>query len=316
MPKKIYIYILTSLLIGIFFTCCSNLYAQEQTTPLSLLTNAKKQSKKKYLIPFANCANDIALLRLADSLALSTNDTEARAVINDQLGHCYAYSLPDSFTHFQLIAVSLFTKTHNDIRATYCTQNIAFMYEEQQNDIPNALKYSNMALQQHVQRKDTISLANMYKYIGVLKGKLGNHGEGLKDINLAIQFFELKNNNLGIAVCYYDMALLYTEIKNTDSSIYYITKAKNIWQLNEGNISRIFSWNNKLLEIYLSLQDTINAKNIYNQNSKILSDNFKDIQPNKQADYYKLSIFYHQLNKDPKNENFYKEKYENAIKSN
>jgi hypothetical protein len=316
MPKKIHIYIFTSLLIGIFISCYSNLFAQEQTTPHSIITNAKKQSKKKYLIPFANCANDLALLRLADSLALSTNDTEARAVINDQLGHCYAYSLPDSFTHFQLIAVSLFTKIHNDIRATYCIQNIAFMYEEQQNDIPNALKYSNIAVQQHLLRKDTVSIANMYKYIGMLKGKLGNHGEGLKDINLAIQYFGLKNNNLGIAVCYYDMALLYTEIKYTDSSIYYITKAKNIWQQHNGDISRIFSWNNKQLEIYLSRQDTINAKNIYYQNSKILEDNINDIQPNKQANYYKQCIIFHQLNKDFKSEILYKEKYENAIKSN
>lgn len=291
----------------------TDVFSQYNIRVDSIVVSAKTQCEKKYLIPFSDCASDIPLLKFADSLMHSKNQICTRAVINDQLGFCYSISYPDSFIYYQLIASGLFADAGNFARASYCLQNIAFKYEER-NEISRALKYSNDALSIHTLRKDTASMANMYKYVGMLKSKLGWYNEGRQDITKAISLFNAKRNYLGVAVCNFDMALLELDLKKKDSSIFYIEKAKQLWLDQKGNTVRIFIWNNKLLEISLSTEDAVKSVNVYSQNLEILnSSDGGHIAPTILTEFYKNAYKVHHLCGDSANEKIFLDKYQKSI---
>ena len=292
-----------------------NLLAQFEPKVDSLISMAKKQVEKKYLIPFSDCQTDVSFLKIADSITKIKNEIGARAVINDQLGQCYYNNYTDSFMYYQFIALKLFDSINNSIRVIYCLQNIAFKYENE-NDLPNALKYSQQALLGHIKRKDTASIANLLKYTGLLKGKLGQFEEGRNDVRLAIGLFNNMKDSLGLAVSYFDMGLIMLENNQIDSSLFLIDKAKSIWLYRKGNLIRLFIWNNKLIEIFVMLNDKAKSSRIFRQNIKILSET-----DSKYLDQSVLAVFFYNSYKfyimcnDESNAYIYKTKY-NLISSN
>ncbi len=292
--------------------------AQTDDTPASIVTKASEQSKKPYYMGLTARKDPLPLYTAADSLARATGNIPARAVINEGMGFCYYLKDADKCIKYYLAAYDLFNEAGIKMRSAQCLHNIAFAYEEQKSNTPEALKYTKLAIQARTELKDTLSMANMLKYAGYLEGKLHDFTIAKKDVAEAVRMYTLKKSMAGAAVSYHDLALIYDEEHKPDSCIASIVHAKNIWMSDtKSDTSRIFNANNIMLRVYTSQNNLHDAEAVFGENNAMV--NSDAMQDTRRAymdilDFYKNSAAYFGKKSDPKTAEEYNAKY-NAYKN-
>ncbi len=131
------------------------------------------------------------------------------------------------------------------------------------------MKFTKRAITAHTERKDTLGMANMYKYQAMLYGKMHDYDNGKKAAAKAIQLFNSKNYTSGVAVSYYDLAVVYEEEREYDSSIALLLKAKEIWKQKSNEASRIYGNNTALVRVYTKANMLSEAEEMVQQNEAI-----------------------------------------------
>lgn len=185
----------------------------------------------------------------AEQLAIAHKDYYCLAQVYQLKGNHYYSRQPDSSVRYQHKAYKLFMDNGHKNEGVICLHSIAFAYAEVKQDYPTALDYVANSIEIHKKLKDTLEMANMYKYMGYLKSKTGGYTDAKQDVYTAMALYNCKDNKDGLAVSYYDMAAIYLLKKDTDSALVYLKKAKNYWT-QQDNRARIFGINNLLIKAY------------------------------------------------------------------
>src|SRR5690606_25906102 len=142
-----------------------------------------------------------------------------RAVIHEKLGiYHFSRDAAKSIEHYNR-AFKFYTELGKHKKAAFCSNNIAFVFDEGMHDDKQALEAGQKALQLWQQQGDTMQQANMYKYIGLLQGRLGQYAPAKLSIDTAIRLFTAQNFIKGVAVSYFDMANVLLEEKDTHGAI-------------------------------------------------------------------------------------------------
>ncbi len=238
-------------------------FAQQPTNEVQTLLDSAKTHQKD--------DSYVSYLEKAVVIATEKSDIYGNALVHQRLGSYYYTRNPLKSVEYQRVAFDYFIQANAMPMAAICLHNIGFTYEEQLHDISAAIKYIDQAIQLHEQLHDTMELANMYKYLGMLKSKMHNYTEAKQLINKAVLFFEYKNYEPGIAVSWFDLALVYAEQKKADSAIFYALKAKAYWYTNNGT-ARIVGINNELVKWYLILSDENEVHNLLLENETMVND--------------------------------------------
>lgn len=248
------------------------------------------QSATDYLALAAeNRDNDMYAdyLLSADSVARFRGDAQSEAVANQKLGQYYYTRNPDKAIEHFLKAYPLMLQLGDYNNAIFCLQNIGFTYEEKKNDLANAEKYIALTITARKDRKDTLQLANMYKYLGYLQGKAGKYAEAKENVNMGIALFSSKHYHQGVAVCYYDMGKVYEYEKRADSALYYYQKSKDIWLELGNDNKRLFNVNNALMNVNILKGNLGTAAKLFSENEEIMKKEF--IYWSDKLNYYKYS---------------------------
>lgn len=193
------------------------------------------------------------------------------------------------------------------ISCIFQIQNQGFLYDEQECKYDSALLKIETALGAWEHLGDTLSQANLLKYLGYLNGRLGNMALGKQQIARAISLYKAKAADYGVAVSLFDLAKVYTFENKLDSAILYSNQAKAYW-VTQDDPSRLLVLNNHL--IYLaSLSDSNNNIEALIEENQLLLKN-PDIYWQNELDFYFTTKLYFQKTKNPGLATEYSKMYE------
>lgn len=209
-------------------------------------------------------------LHAAAGTATKENDMYGMAMACQTIGNYFFSRNADSCIAYNQLAFQLFKNAGDEKRAAICLHSIGFAYDEGKHQPNNALQYIEQSVPIHRNLNDTLELANMYKYMGMLKGKLNRFAEAKQDVNLAIQYYAAKEYKPGIAVSHFDMSQVFVAESNTDSAIAYLSLAKQYWLVNN-NAGRIFGLNNYFFETYFKAGMSADATRVLQENEALLA---------------------------------------------
>lgn len=264
---------LMTVAISVIFNFCA--LSQDSLTVAGLLKEASKHK---------NTPEYTLYLHKADSLAIRVGDIPNRAAIQEKLAfHYFSRNAGKSLHHYEQ-AISLYRQADNQKKMAMCTQNMAFVYDEGLKDNINALEKAGEALQLWRQQNDTMQQANIYKYIGLLEGRLGQYRAAKENISKAIVLFNSQNYTQGIAVCYFDLANVLLEEKDATSAITQLHKAKTIWQGHKDS-TRIYIINTALIKGFSANGSQAEIKELLKENLQI--EQQVEIYWSNRLDFYK-----------------------------
>ncbi len=152
-------------------------------------------------------------------------------------------------------------------------QNRGQILDESSQDYKGALQLTDSAIYLFKDLNDTLSEANNRKFKGYLLGRFEKYEEGKREIQKAIQLFQLKKADWGVAVSQYDLSRLYEFQNLLDSALYYCNTAIFYWK-QKGNLDRVFLGQNMLINLLTKTNDLSKAKTIQYESSQI-SDSTK-----------------------------------------
>lgn len=208
------------------------------------------------------------------------------------LGNSFFESNPEKCIVFLNQAAILYEKLGNKKQQAYCYQNVAFAFYEKLDNIDSAISYIEKAIPIWIEMKDTLKYANILKYYGMLQGQSKEFDKGKETIKKAISLFDKVGFNAGIAVSYFDLAILFENANEIDSSNYYLDKNKAYFESIQDTL-RIFGANNKLFENYVRTKNYFLASESYKNNLKL--ENSSRVYWQQLIDYYRISMKYFKL---------------------
>ncbi len=135
-------------------------------------------------------------------------------------GNSFYNTNPDKCIQLLDSAATLYKLANNKKQQVYCIQNIAFTYSEKKDDYLRSISYIMKAISIWKELKSIKGEANLLKYLGMLQGKLRYFDEAKTSINNAIRLFNLAEYKAGVAVSYYDLALVYENEGLIDSCLF------------------------------------------------------------------------------------------------
>lgn len=116
--------------------------------------------------------------------------------------------------------------------------NISNIYDEQLQDYKSAHDYAEKSLGVWQSQNDSLQMANLLKYQGYLKAKLGEFEAGENDIANAILMYDKLNFREGVAVSLFNMARLDFERGDYKEAQMSYDKSLDYWK-SQGNQNRI-----------------------------------------------------------------------------
>jgi tetratricopeptide (TPR) repeat protein len=254
--------------------------------------------KKIFLIFLAG------ILYLSNAIGQNTDYNSIADSLSKVSGKFYDTD-PKKFIELRSSAAILFKKGGNKTWEALSYQNIAFVYEEKLNKIDSAIFYVNKAIPIWTEIKDYKGLANILKYLGMLEGKIGNFSDAKTSIKKAIDLFNAEGLEAGVAVSYFDLALVFENENKLDSCLFFLNKNKAYFDMNSDTL-RIFNTNNKIFEIYLKQQNYKEAKIYQESNTKL--EKSEKVFWQHLLDFYKLNIQYFDIINDKEKSKMYSDK--------
>lgn len=173
----------------------------------------------------------------------------------------------------------------NNQKSGQTNLNIAGIYEEKLSNFTKALIYSKKSLEDWTLARDSMQMANLYKYIGYLEGLNKNFEKAEEDIQTAIHMYEKMNFQQGIAVSHINMSKVQIQKSNFEEAKKYYYLSKDYWRM-QGNNSRIFDNNLVGIRIFQNTNQVEEVSNLIKENefilkgeeiNKFLIDKFKAI---------------------------------------
>ena len=232
------------------------------------------------------------------------NNSDADSLRN--LGSSFYERNPEKCIILLDRAAILYENVGNKKQQALSYQNIAFTYFEKLDKIDSAIYFIDEAIPIWIEIQDSINLANILKYLGMLQGKKGDFSKGIESIRQAIALFNKGNFKPGIAVSYFDLASLYESANQLDSSNFYFNKNKEYFE-SVKDTGRIFRVNNKLFENYIKSGNLTSASEVYDRNLKLEKSN--RVYWQQLIDYYRLTMKYFKLLDNVEMYNLIAEKY-------
>ena len=192
------------------------------------------------------------------------------------------------------------------IPCIFQAQNQGFLLDEKECKYDSAAMKIELALDAWIHLGDTLSQANLLKYLGYLNGRLERFSIGKQQIHEAKKLYGLKNAAFGVAVSLFDLAKVYTYENKLDSAIYFIMEAKQYW-ISQNVPSRIIGLNNHL--IYLATLSDIHkdVETYIFENKKLVKK--PDVYWQHELDFYFNSEAYYKKYGNAKMANLYAKKY-------
>ncbi len=270
----------TILIVPLILIAVTDAFAQQKPSePVQQALAAAKQHVKD--------TSYLHYLHAAAGTATKENDMYGMATVHQAVGNYFYSRNADSCIAYNQLASRLFKNAGDEKRAAICLHSIGFAYDEGKQQPAYALQYIEQSVPIHRHLNDTLELANMHKYMGMLKGKLGRFAEAKQDVDLAIQYYAAKEYKPGIAVSHFDMAQVFAAENNTDSAIAYLSLAKQYW-LVSNNAGRIFGLNNYFFETYFKAGMHTDAARVLQENEALLAK--EKIYYNDRLQFYNNSI--------------------------
>ena len=164
-----------------------------------------------------------------------------------------------------------YRRAANDAKLATNLQNIAFSHEEKLKQHALSATYLFEALDLWKKLENQLNTANLYKYMGLVQGKMKNFPLAKSYIDSAIVLYQANNFDKGVAVSYFNLALVYREEKMNDSALACLTNARMIWN-NYQDTSRLFKINIEAIDIMLEGEQYQNAKEFINENEAYLNN--------------------------------------------
>lgn len=277
---------------------CLTSYGQPEGISVAALMKEAAAHKNEPIYP--------SLMLRADSLAVVTNDTANRAAIQEKLAFYYfSRDGRKSLEHYQQ-AIDWHTKAGNLKKAAICTQNMAFVYDEGLKENAKALEMARKAVHMWAMQNDTMQQANIYKYIGLIEGRLGQYKAAKEHIDKAILLFASQNYTQGVAVSYYDLGNVLLYEKDVPAAITQLLKSKELWMQHKDN-TRVYIINTALLKGYAATGDHTNAKEMLRENQQI--EEQINIFWSNRLDFYKEAETFI-LGSDKKQAQIFRDKYQ------
>lgn len=245
--------------------CTASVYAQHRPIPatakvLAALDSAILHQKENTYLSY---------LEKAEALAIENSDNNGIALVNQRLGGYYYARDARKAIAYQKKASEFFYKAEDAKMVAICMHNIGYIYDEQLHNTDSAINAIDAAIYLHKKLRDTLEFANMCKYKGILVARLGDYTEAKRLVNKAILYFGYKDYQPGIAVSWYDLALVYGQQEAVDSAICYAEKSKDYWMRNKG-MDRVFGINTELVKWYLKAGKQQKATKLLSENKSIL----------------------------------------------
>ena len=249
----------------------------------SILNNLEKS------ISWFNKFSPDSLIIFPDSILfyLSKNISNQKGYFYNQLSGKLHDKLPAYSIIYNKRAAKLNEMENNYPWVGLTFLNISLTYADSYNDYEKAKEYIDSSIYVWKKIQDTMQLANVYKYKGYLLGKMHKFQEAKDTIKLAEKLYILNNFDLGLAVCYFDLAKVYEEENIIDSSFILLEKAKEIW-LTYNDTFRIVGINNALINLHIKNKNFEKTLPLIDENDKLIQK--ETFQETPLLEFYKLRI--------------------------
>lgn len=168
---------------------------------------------------------------------------------------------------FKVVA-SEYEKNENYKKAGLTNLNIANIYDEHIHNLDSAIYYSQYALHIWQTQKDTLQMANLLKYLGLLKGRNGQFSEAKATIQKAILHYEDIPFQQGVAVSKINLADTYFREKDYPNALKYYNQSTDFWWT-QNERSRIYTNNILGIQILYTMNESKKAQHLIEENSII-----------------------------------------------
>jgi tetratricopeptide (TPR) repeat protein len=241
---------------------------------------------------------------LLQTVATSTDSLQKAAAL-EQTGAYLYDKMPEHAVYYLAKAAQLYENFNKKDKIAIAYLNIGSVYEEKLKDYQTAIAYLEKARLIWQQLENQLNEANILKYLGAVQAKAGAIAEGKNNIQKAIASFEQQQFRPGIAVSYYDLAILYKAEQKPDSSLILLDKAIELW----GNASpeRVFNCNNFKMAVLLEQRRWKEAKIVFKQN--VQRQDRTDFHWSHRLEFYQLGQQLYTALNNPEETKFYAEKY-------
>lgn len=149
--------------------------------------------------------------------------------------------------------------------------NIAGIYDENLGKPDSALIYAQESLRIWQEANDSLQQANLYKYIGLLEGKLGNIEKGKAAIQKAIDLYKTLEFDQGLHVAKFNLANVYFQENDYQSSKELFQETIEFWRSKE-DWGRVFTNNLFGIELYAMMDDSEGVRKLIEENKTLAPD--------------------------------------------
>ncbi|MEZ5058367.1 MAG: tetratricopeptide repeat protein [Saprospiraceae bacterium] len=182
----------------------------------------------------------------------------------------YQKSPEDALPTFKNVAkLYAYQKDYKKAGLTYL--NIAGIYDENLGKPDSALIYAHESLQIWQEANDSLQQANLYKYIGLLEGKLGQFEKGKTAIQKAMKLYQILEFEEGLNVAKFNLANVYFQEKDYTNSKNLFQETINFWK-EKGDAGRVFINNLFGIELYAAMNDAEGVKHLIDENKTLAPD--------------------------------------------
>jgi tetratricopeptide (TPR) repeat protein len=171
--------------------------------------------------------------------------------------------------------------------------NTANIFDEHLAEKDSALLYAEISLGLWQERKDSLQQANLYKYVGLLKGQTGKLDEGIEDLQKAIFFYRILGFPEGLAVAERNLAKVFFLQKEYAKTKALLSKSTHFWR-QKGDQGRVFGNNLLGIELYRVLGEKAKEQRLLIENRTILESS--DIPPIMENRFLELESTYQEEN--------------------
>ncbi len=183
----------------------------------------------------------------------------------------------EAYQKSPVLAIPIFKKVaeqyreaQNGKKTALTYLNIANLYDEHKGDIDSAMIYSHKSLATWTEENDTMQMANLYKYIGLLKGRNAQYEDAELSINTAIGMYKQMGFEQGVAVSEFNMADVHYQSKNYNEGLRLYDKSKDFW-VTRKDTGRIYAQNILGVKLYDAVGNKDMVQKLIKENQTIES---------------------------------------------